>query len=242
MNALPRFPTTRSLPISFRGPVNDRSRAPQVRVNHRIRVPEVRVIADDGAQLGIMSVSEALRMAQDKGLDLVEVNPKAEPPVCKVMDYGKYKYEEKKKANEARKKQVTVETKEIKVRPKTDEHDLDTKVKHIKRFLEEGNKAKITVRFRGREVTHPEKGREVVDDILKALEGLIVVEQHPQMEGKTMTVLLAPKPAVAIANAAKKAAPTVGPTATPAASPAAAPAAQAAVPSAAPSGSSAPTT
>lgn len=152
------------------------------------------MIDDSGAQLGIMSSSEALRLAQDRGLDLVEVNPKAEPPVCKVMDYGKFKYEEKKKANEARKRQTTVEIKEVKVRPKTDEHDLDTKIKHIKRFLEEGNKAKITVRFRGREVTHPEKGREVVDDIIKALEGLIVIEQMPVMEGKAMTALLAPKP------------------------------------------------
>lgn len=154
----------------------------------------MRVIDDSGAQLGIMSSSEALRMAQDRGLDLVEVNPKAEPPVCKVMDYGKFKYEEKKKANEQRKRQTTVELKEVKVRPKTDEHDLDTKIKHIKRFLEEGNKAKITVRFRGREVTHPEKGREVVDDIIKALEGLIVVEQMPLMEGKAMTALIAAKP------------------------------------------------
>jgi translation initiation factor IF-3 len=154
----------------------------------------VRVIDDSGAQLGIMSSSEALRMAQDRGLDLVEVNPKAEPPVCKVMDYGKFKYEEKKKANDQRKRQTTVEIKEVKVRPKTDDHDLETKVKHIKRFLEEGNKAKITVRFRGREVTHPEKGREVVDEIIKALEGLIVVEQNPLMEGKAMTALIAAKP------------------------------------------------
>ncbi|MBL8682635.1 MAG: translation initiation factor IF-3 [Myxococcales bacterium] len=191
--------------IAFRGPIDNRNRVPQVRVNHRIRVPEVRVIDDSGAQLGIMSSSEALRLAQDRGLDLVEVNPKAEPPVCKVMDYGKFKYEEKKKANEQRKRQTTVEIKEVKVRPKTDEHDLDTKIKHIKRFLEEGNKAKITVRFRGREVTHPEKGREVVDDIIKALEGLIVVEQMPVMEGKAMTALIAPKP-----GAFKKATPAPG--------------------------------
>ncbi|MDP3276464.1 MAG: translation initiation factor IF-3 [Deltaproteobacteria bacterium] len=187
-------PTVGEFVIAFRGPIDNRSRAPQVRVNHRIRVPEVRVIADDGEQLGIMSSSEALRMAQDRGLDLVEVNPKAEPPVCKVMDYGRFKYEEKKKANEARKRQTVVEIKEVKVRPKTDEHDLDTKIKHIRRFLEEGNKAKVTVRFRGREVTHPEKGREVLDDIIKALEGTIIIEQTPQMEGKTMTLLMAPKP------------------------------------------------
>jgi translation initiation factor IF-3 len=110
------------------------------------------------------------------------------------MDFGKYKYEEKKRANEARKKQNVVEIKEVKVRPKTDEHDLDTKIRHIRRFLEEGNKAKITVRFRGREITHPEKGREVLDDIIKALEGLINIEGNPALEGKAMTMLIAPKP------------------------------------------------
>jgi len=163
-------------------------------VNHRIRVPEVRVIGSDGTQLGIMTSQEALRLAQSEALDLVEVNPKADPPVCKVMDFGKYKYEEKKRANEARKKQTVVEIKEVKVRPKTDDHDLDTKVRHIRRFLEEGNKAKITVRFRGREITHPEKGREVLDDIIKALEGLINIEGNPALEGKAMTMLIAPKP------------------------------------------------
>jgi translation initiation factor IF-3 len=165
-----------------------------VRVNHRIRVPEVRVIGADGTQLGILTSSDAIRAALDQGLDLVEVNPKADPPVCKIMDFGKFKYEEKKKANEAKKKQNVVEIKEVKVRPKTDDHDLETKIKHIRRFLEEGNKAKITVRFRGREITHPEKGREVIDEILKALEGLIVVESNAMMEGKAMTLLIAPKP------------------------------------------------
>lgn len=178
----------------IKGPVDNRNRQLQVRVNHRIRVPEVRVIGADGTQLGIMSAQEAIRIAQEQGLDLVEVNPKADPPVCKIMDYGRYKYEEKKKASEARKRQTVVEVKEIKVRPKTDEHDLETKIRHIRRFLEEGNKAKITVRFRGREITHPEKGREVIDEILKALEGLIVVESHAMMEGKQMSVLIAPKP------------------------------------------------
>ncbi len=169
-------------------------RQPQVRVNYRIRVPEVRVIAADGTQLGIMTSQDAIRLAQEQSLDLVEVNPKADPPVCKVMDFGKYKYEEKKRTNEAKKKQNIVEIKEVKVRPKTDDHDLDTKIRHIRRFLEEGNKAKITVRFRGREITHPEKGREVIDDIVKALEGLVVVESQPALEGKQMTMLLAPKP------------------------------------------------
>lgn len=175
------------------------------RTDRRIKAREVRVVGSQGEQLGVMPTDQALARAQAEGLNLVEVNPMARPPVCKIMDYGRFKYEEKKKANEQRKRQTTVEIKEVKVRPKTDEHDLDTKIKHIKRFLEEGNKAKITVRFRGREVTHPEKGREVVDDIIKALEGLIVVEQMPVMEGKAMTALIAPKP-----GAFKKATPAPG--------------------------------
>ncbi len=169
-------------------------RQPQIRFNYRIRVPEVRVIAADGTQLGIMSSQEAIRLAMDQSLDLVEVNPKADPPVCKIMDFGKFKYEQKKMLNEQKKKQTIVEIKEVKVRPKTDDHDIETKIKHIRRFLEEGNKAKITVRFRGREITHPEKGEEVLREILTDLEGTIVIEQKPQLEGKTMTMLIAPKP------------------------------------------------
>ncbi|MFO0601664.1 MAG: translation initiation factor IF-3 [Polyangiales bacterium] len=169
-------------------------RQPQIRTNYRIRVPEVRVIDADGTQLGVMSSHDAIRLALDKALDLVEVNPKADPPVCKVMDFGKYKYEQKKSANTARKNTKTVETKEVKVRPKTDEHDLDTKIRHLRRFLEEGNKAKITVRFRGREITHPEKGQEVLDEILQALEGTINVEVKPSLEGKQMSMIIAPKP------------------------------------------------
>jgi len=154
----------------------------------------VRVIGADNTQLGIMSSQEAIRMALEQGLDLVEVNPRAEPPVCKIMDYGRYKYEQKKLASKAKASQHQIEVKEVKVRPKTDDHDLETKIKHIRRFLEEGNKARITVRFRGREVTHPEKGREVVDEIFKALEGQIVIEQQPSMEGKIMVAQVAPKP------------------------------------------------
>jgi translation initiation factor IF-3 len=169
-------------------------RQPQIRTNYRIRVPEVRVIDADGTQLGVMSSQDAIRLALEKSLDLVEVNPKADPPVCKVMDFGRYKYEQKKSANNAKKNTKTVETKEVKVRPKTDEHDLDTKIRHLRRFLEEGNKAKITVRFRGREITHPEKGQEVLDEILHALEGTINVEVKPSLEGKQMSMIIAPKP------------------------------------------------
>lgn len=165
----------------------------QIRSNGRIRVPRVQVIGDDGVRVGILPTYEAIQLAKDKGLDLVEVNPKADPPVCKVMDFGKYKYEQKKSAAESRRNTVVVLVKEVVVRPKTDEHDLETKIRHIRRFLEEGNKAKISVRFRGREITHPDRGQEVLDEILKALDGLFVLEQRPNLEGKQMSMLIAPK-------------------------------------------------
>ncbi len=175
---------------------DDRRQQFQIRVNHRIRVPTVRVIDPDGSMAGDMATSEALQRAKDQGLDLVEVNPKASPPICKILDYGKFKYDEKKQANEAKKRQMVVELKEIKLRPKTDDHDLDFKVKAARRFLEEGNKVKFTVRFRGREITHPEKAREQIDFCAKALEDVANVETRATMEARTMTVIMAPKPAV----------------------------------------------
>lgn len=132
-------------------------------------------------------------MAREKNLDLVEVNPKASPPVCKIMDFGRFKYEEKKKQNEARKRQSQVELKELKLRPKTDIHDLDVKIRHARRFLEEGNKVKLTCRFRGREITHPETATKQLDAIVQAIEDIAVVEQSSRMEGRTMTVVLSPK-------------------------------------------------
>jgi len=171
-------------------------RGPQIRINHRIRVPEVRVIGADGGMLGVMTTSEALRAAQELGLDLVEVNPKAEPPVCKILDFGKYKYEEKKKAREAKRKQTSVDIKEIKLRPKTDQHDFDFKVRAARRFLEQGNKVKFTVRFRGREITHPEKAQDQLDKVVQQSEDIANVEVRPMMEGRTMTLLISPKPAV----------------------------------------------
>src|SRR5690242_13356003 len=168
----------------------------QIRVNHRIRVPEVRVIDANGEMLGVLSTHEALRRAQEQGLDLVEVNPKAEPPVCKILDFGKYKYEEKKKAGEAKRKQTVVEIKEIKLRPKTDDHDLAFKARAARRFLEAGHKVKFTVRFRGREITHPEKAQEQLDWIVKQCEDLANIEVRPAMEQRTMTLLMAPKPAI----------------------------------------------
>ena len=168
----------------------------QIRVNHRIRVPEVRVIGADGSMLGVLQTHEALRQAQEQGLDLVEVNPKAEPPVCKILDFGKYKYEEKKKTAEAKRKQTVVEIKEIKLRPKTDDHDINFKVKNARRFIEAGHKVKVTVRFRGREITHPEKAQEQITIVIQATEDIANLESRPMMEARTMTVLLAPKPAI----------------------------------------------
>jgi translation initiation factor IF-3 len=163
------------------------------RVNERIRVPEVRVIGPEGEMLGIMQTREAFLYARDRELDLVEVNPKAHPPVCKVMDFGKYKYEEKKKQADARKRQTIVELKEIKIRPKTDDHDMEFKLKHIRRFLEEGDKVKITCRFRGREITHPETAQKQLDIMAERITDIGTVETTARMEGRTMTLVLAPK-------------------------------------------------
>lgn len=171
-------------------------RGPQTRINQRIRVPEVRVIGADGKMLGIMTTPDALRLAGEHGLDLVEIDPKAAPPVCKVLDFGKYKYDEKKKAREAKRKQSVVEIKEIKLRPKTDDHDLDFKTRAAHRFLEAGHKVKFTVRFRGREITHPEKAQEQLDWIVQQCEAIANVEVRPIMEQRTMTLVMAPKPAV----------------------------------------------
>ena len=157
-----------------------------------IRRPEVRVINPEGKQLGIYPIHQALAIAADLGLDLVEINPKANPPVCRIMDFGKFKYEQKKQANLARKKQKVIEVKEVKMRPKTDDHDFDFKVKHIKRFLEDGNKAKVTIRFRGREMAHPEMAAKLLDRVVEETKELGFVEQAYHMEGRTMTMVLAP--------------------------------------------------
>ena len=143
--------------------------------------------------LGVLNTDEARRTARGLDLDLVEVNPKAMPPVCKIMDFGKFKYEEKKRLSDARKRQTQIELKEIKLRPKTDDHDLDFKTKHVRRFLEEGNKVKLTVRFRGREITHPETAQRQIDAIIKAVEDLATVETSARLEGRTMTAILAPR-------------------------------------------------
>src|SRR5689334_10584802 len=177
-----------------------------LRINHRIRVPEVRVIAEE-EQLGVMPTHEALRLAEEKGPDPVEMSPRAFPPVCRIMDYGKYKYEEAKKKQQQRKKASTVETKEIKFRPKTEEHDMEFKVKHVRRFLESGNKVRLAVVFRGREITHPQTGMAVLNRVVDRCGDLATVETTPNMEGRRMIMVIAPRPGVVRkAQEAKKAA------------------------------------
>jgi translation initiation factor IF-3 len=165
----------------------------RVRINKYIRVPQIRVILEDGSSPGIMETYVALKMAQDQGLDLVEINPKAIPPVCKILDYGKFKYEEKKKLQESKKNQKVQELKELTFRPNTDDNDLAHKVERAKEFLAEGNKVKFTIRFRGREITHPQIGRDKLEWILKELDGLIVPMQGVSLEGKFMTMIVSPK-------------------------------------------------
>jgi len=163
------------------------------RINDEIRVPQVRLIDDAGEMIGVMSAREALIRAYDVGLDLVEISPNAVPPVCKILDYGKYKYEQQKKANEARKKQKVVEIKEIKVRPNIDDHDYDVKMKQMRNFIGEGDKVKVTLRFRGREMAHQELGVKVLERIRNDLTELVKVEQMPKLENRQMVMVVAPK-------------------------------------------------
>jgi translation initiation factor IF-3 len=166
------------------------------RINERIRVPEVRLIDDEGQQVGVMQTPDALQFAQDRELDLVEVAPEARPPVCRVLDYSKYKYEQAQKQKQARKHQQQITVREIKFRPKIAEHDYDTKKHHVERFLRHKDKVKVTIMFRGREVTHPERGTAILDRLAEELSELGVVEQRPMQEGRNMTMLMAPSKAV----------------------------------------------
>jgi translation initiation factor IF-3 len=166
------------------------------RINERIRVPEVRLIGDDGKQIGVVKTDEALRYAQERNLDLVEVAADARPPVCRVLDYSKYKYEQEQKAKQARKHQQNVTVREIKFRPKIATHDYDTKKGHVERFLRSKNKVKVTIMFRGREVTHPERGTMILERLAEDLGELAVVEQRPIQDGRNMTMLLGPGKAV----------------------------------------------
>ena len=163
------------------------------RVNEEIRVREVHLIDKDGANRGTVAAMEALQLAQEAGLDLVEIAPNADPPVCKLMDYGKYKYQEQKKAAEARKKQKVVEVKEIKFRPMIDDHDYNVKMRSMLRFFEEGDKVKVTLRFRGREMAHQELGMQLLSRVKDDTGKLAKVEQEPRMEGRQMVMVLAPR-------------------------------------------------
>lgn len=176
-----------------RGQRPDNRRLPPVRINERIRVPEVRVIGEEGEQLGVMDVRDAIRSARERGLDLVEVAPSADPPVCRIIDFGKFQYEAKKKANEAKKKQVTITVKEVKFRPGTDDHDYDYRMKHAREWLQDGDKVKATIWFRGREMTHRELGARILAKLEQDLADVGEVEARPRMEGNQMFIILGPK-------------------------------------------------
>ena len=180
----PRFP---------RGPIPTHSKD-EHRINERIRVPQVRLIDEKGNQVGVVDTREALQMARDRGLDLMEVSAASSPPVCKICDYGKFKYEKKKKEHDARKKQTVIKVKEVQLRPQTEDHDLDYKFRNIRTFLEEGDKAKITVMFRGREIQYADQGFKMMRDLVKRTEDIAVVEAPPKLEGKKLIMILAPAP------------------------------------------------
>jgi len=165
----------------------------RIRVNRQIRISPLRVIAADGEQLGIMELEAALQAAEIAGLDLVEVAPLARPPVVRIMDFGKFKFEQAKMARQARKKQHVIQLKEVKFRPGIDEHDFETKLRHARRFLEEGNKVKVSLMFRGRQITHPELGQQVVARVAESLTDLAKVETAAKLEGKQLTMILTPK-------------------------------------------------
>jgi len=164
----------------------------ETRINEKIRVPRVRLIGVDGSQLGIFATADAQKIADDQNLDLVEVAPNSDPPVCRVMDFGKYKYEQDIKAKLARKHQTKVEIKEIKFRPKIDKHDYETKKKHVVRFLDAGAKVKVTIMFRGREMVHAERGLAILEKLAGELTELAIVEAAPKLEGRNMFMLMAP--------------------------------------------------
>lgn len=175
------------------------------RINERIRVPQVRLIDENGGQVGVVSTVQALQMARDRGLDLMEVAPNAQPPVCKICDYGKFKYEKKKKDHEAKRKQTVIKVKEVQLRPQTEDHDLEYKTKNIRQFLEDGDKAKITMMFRGREVMYADAGRKIMAELKTQMADIAVVEAEPKLEGKKMIMVLAPN-AATLKAVAKRAA------------------------------------
>jgi translation initiation factor IF-3 len=161
-------------------------------INEEIKATDVRVI-DEGKQLGIMSLTAAMEVAAKAGLDLVEVAPNSSPPVCRIMDYGKFRYQQSKKLQVAKKSQSIIQVKEIRIRPKTDEHDLQVKIKHIKKFLGQNDKVKITMMFRGREMAYTDLGRKIMEDVQKALADVSIIDQHPKLEGRNMIMMVSPK-------------------------------------------------
>ena len=197
----PAFPRPR--PNSSQYPNTGRDRD-EHRVNERIRVPQVRLIDEKGEALGIVPTQEALRMARDRGLDLMEVAATAQPPVCKICDYGKFKYEKKKREHDAKRKQTVIKVKEVQFRPQTEEHDLQYKFKNVKDFLTEGDKAKITIMFRGREITYVDQGHKIMNRLIEFVKEVGMVEAYPKLEGKKLIMVLAP-------GTQKKSAPAVLP-------------------------------
>jgi translation initiation factor IF-3 len=179
--------------VVFQPPQQPGVNKDRLRVNRMIRFSPVRVIAPDGEQLGIMAVDEAIAAAEARGLDLVEVAPLARPPVCRIMDFGKFKFEQAKAARAAKKKQRSIDLKEIKFRPGIDEHDFAFKTRHAREFLAEGNKVKVTMMFRGRQMAHPELGKEVLDRVAETLADVGKVEQEARLEGRNMTMLMTPR-------------------------------------------------
>ncbi len=162
------------------------------RVNDRIRAQEIRLIGAEGENVGVVSPAKAMSLAEEAGLDLVEISPNASPPVCKIMDFGKYKYETQKRESEARKKQTTIQVKEVKFRPNTDTHDYDVKMRNVVKFLEKGDKVKVTMRFRGREMAHQNLGRELLERVAEDIQELGKVENMPKMEGRQMVMMIGP--------------------------------------------------
>ncbi len=180
-------------------------RTPRTRINEQIRAPKIRVVDETGQQLGIMTPSEALRLARERDLDLVEVAPKADPPVCRLIDYGKYQYEQTKRERQARKAQKQVEIKEIRLRPKTSEHDTEVRIRQARKFLESGAKVKVRLRFRGREIQHPDVAQKIMSDFAKSLSDVGEVEIRPNMEGRSLLMILAP---ISKGKPSKKSAPS----------------------------------
>nr|WP_306296370.1 translation initiation factor IF-3 [Acidomonas methanolica] len=192
-NAPPQKVNVTQEPTISRPPLQAAPTREGPRVNEEIRVPQVRLIGSDGEMVGVMSTREALAQAYAEGLDLLEISPTAEPPVCKILDYGKFKYEQQKKRNEARKKQKVIEIKEVKVRPGTDENDFRVKIRAMNTFLEEGDKVKVSLRFKGREMAHQELGIKMLERIRLEMEEKAKVEQMPKLENRQMVMVLAPR-------------------------------------------------